>query len=858
MEGELSQSSGGEVTTLTENISKSQECINQMKQLLSFFNAIRKEFERFNGNWSKSLEAVSNSFIKCHGWGELIHKFFLTYEKITSGLKKFTNSMKTAIVIPLDTFITTYETNSKTILMKASNLIASLLKSRKQANKCKIQYKKTNTNYNCSKQKQVAENTKEELIKFIAGYNQSIAKHKQDYCRILKQWNDNEDFKLTVIKSTLKTFSDLITELGENLEALQNSSKLMLGLFSDSLKLPFSSVAPHLFESIDLEDKKSSDNSPVERAENYESSTKPMSFERKKIREWFEGNPITQTDKSKLFTFAVTEEGLQAICDEFSKIEGRVVMKNEEAFCAISELSLRVLDLIKEKKEIEGEHLFSILNIGRLVTVSTRNKVCSLRDEISRHSIWKTEDTWNKMVDYKITKAKRASIKSTKNTASDNKVKDKVDDLPAIRPGVYYSELSALLSEMPFYSVKIKVCRKLVIDCAARYNLDHSKILKLVSTYESMRIIPRKKETKATYHQKRCQLKLKYYGRLKFCILQMLSLGFISDNESYLRILLVNKEWNKIFTPRICKMLIKKDCDKYRSKVWRALAYNEAIVYQYEEAKQKCHKNNEKNALYMNERIKVDVERSFHYYSAKDQASITNILKYYAAYNKEVEYCQGMNCIAGFLFIIYNDESAAYNILATLISKYNLSELFKDEMLLLHTCFYKLDHLIAIYLPKLYSYLFKSQFNSAFFASPWFLTIFTYVLQHLKEPKIPQMLIKLFDEFLVDGMVAVFKWALFILEHFETKLVELKYEDFIKFIGEIIKNDFFFNNGVVKEYEEKSKRYDITPELLDYLEEEHNEIIQFSRTCRLSENKEPFYHYICCGHNKYESVCLGN
>ena len=49
--------------------------------------------------------------------------------------------------------------------------------------------------------------------------------------------------------------------------------------------------------------------------------------------------------------------------------------------------------------------------------------------------------------------------------------------------------------------------------------------------------------------------------------------------------------------------------------------------------------------------IQMDVQRSFTKMKSVDPTVLTNILKTYAFFNPEIEYCQGMNFVAGFLFI---------------------------------------------------------------------------------------------------------------------------------------------------------------------------------------------------------------
>jgi len=51
--------------------------------------------------------------------------------------------------------------------------------------------------------------------------------------------------------------------------------------------------------------------------------------------------------------------------------------------------------------------------------------------------------------------------------------------------------------------------------------------------------------------------------------------------------------------------------------------------------------------------IEVDVIRSFNLCAQLNGDLLNRILKAYAVVNMELEYCQGMNFIAGFLFLVF-------------------------------------------------------------------------------------------------------------------------------------------------------------------------------------------------------------
>lgn len=78
---------------------------------------------------------------------------------------------------------------------------------------------------------------------------------------------------------------------------------------------------------------------------------------------------------------------------------------------------------------------------------------------------------------------------------------------------------------------------------------------------------------------------------------------------------------------------------------------------------------------------------------------LVNILKTYAFFNPEIEYCQGMNFVAGFLFLVFRDEQEAFKALMRVADHFDMSHLYMKELPKLKLFFYQLDRLIAIQTP---------------------------------------------------------------------------------------------------------------------------------------------------------------
>ena len=81
-----------------------------------------------------------------------------------------------------------------------------------------------------------------------------------------------------------------------------------------------------------------------------------------------------------------------------------------------------------------------------------------------------------------------------------------------------------------------------------------------------------------------------------------------------------------------------------------------------------------------------------------DPTVLTNILKTYSFFNPEIEYCQGMNFVAGFLFIckallfsliiVFRDEEKSFKALQEIIEVNDMAELFNQELPRLKLFFY--------------------------------------------------------------------------------------------------------------------------------------------------------------------------
>jgi hypothetical protein len=257
--------------------------------------------------------------------------------------------------------------------------------------------------------------------------------------------------------------------------------------------------------------------------------------------------------------------------------------------------------------------------------------------------------------------------------------------------------------------------------------------------------------------------RLKLFGHTDMTLVLGMTIKFIDSDQMLRQLLLLGKDYYETLKRPVYKQALLRSsqhCLKAkRITLWFKLLdiprENETLLIEdyikYKERSQ--HTENLPKTI--SDAIEVDVARSFNHLKEVSASNLNNILKSYACVNSEVlDYCQGMNFVAGFLYVIVGRrEDLAFALLKAVIARYSMHHLFDSQLPMLKLNFYQLDRLIAILLPDLHTHFKDESINSSYFSAPYFITVFTSILQMQSHMRNCEALLRLWDYFIVVSLM---------------------------------------------------------------------------------------------------------
>ena len=296
------------------------------------------------------------------------------------------------------------------------------------------------------------------------------------------------------------------------------------------------------------------------------------------------------------------------------------------------------------------------------------------------------------------------------------------------------------------------------------------------------------------------------------------------EDEEKLKLLCLSKYYEKLRT-YIYKSFLKKDISlQRRLHLWKSyLKYNRTIsLYDYKEILKETEteffkKANEKSII----QIEKDMNRTYLRKRNDNSAKqLFNILISFVNSEQKINYVQGINGIAGFIYDLTENEEETFHLLISIFVMTQLRDIYEDdEFHKLKSLFYSIERLVYLFLPKIYSKLKDNNIELGFFMSSQFITLYTILYPSLPEDDI-SFLLHLWDDFFLNGWSSFFSSWLAILKFHESDILSLNNEKLIDFVTNKIKKSELFKKENYNKFCEFKKKFKISEELIKNLQDE--------------------------------------
>ncbi|MEW5304533.1 MAG: hypothetical protein WDW36_007139 [Sanguina aurantia] len=126
--------------------------------------------------------------------------------------------------------------------------------------------------------------------------------------------------------------------------------------------------------------------------------------------------------------------------------------------------------------------------------------------------------------------------------------------------------------------------------------------------------------------------------------------------------------------------------------------------------------------------IALDLPRTFPHHAwlktEEGQLKLGRVLYAYCMHNTTVGYCQGLNCVAGFLLIVTESDEDAFWLLVALVEKILYADTYASNLTGCHVEMRTLGSLVQSKMPLFSDHLARVSCDISMFATDWFLCLF--------------------------------------------------------------------------------------------------------------------------------------
>jgi len=543
---------------------------------------------------------------------------------------------------------------------------------------------------------------------------------------------------------------------------------------------------------------------------------------------------VSLEQKTRLIEHLHKSEGREIFGEILANITQPLYISSINALKELGELINYMLNIYMMNKLSNYEILLVVINASRNIYTKVNGKVQFLYLVVSRNSIWKDINLWKELINFSInqsTEDMQSDRESTPKSKTkkglmikfrsalnkmfvkeDTKTREKDWGNKKVMSSVAFNVLVQYAIFLANYHVSILNAKHLVLYYGKKYEVEPSKIKEVELDLMTLQHLPKiKKESK---------------GNSKVNAIKK-AIPYIKDKNLLRNILLINKEtYNKVKAKVYRQVLNTFNVTlDVRKEIWEQLFNVRNCNVDYEAFIDLLKEGVLSKQI--EDVINLDVQRSFVGHKYVNPTSVKNILRAYALYNKDVEYCQGMNFIVGFLLFIFKDESLTFKVLLLTIQKFNMEGVLSKDIPLVRKFFFQLDRLYFLHYPELTKYLKSEGISSNFYASTWFITLFTNTFLYSKSSTPPETLFTIWDNFLTNGWKAIFKVGLFILHQLHDKLFDMKFDGIMT---SLTKCQILIEETVNVKLKEMMQKLKISRKLLDAIGKEYDDTLAEVKT----------------------------
>lgn len=152
-----------------------------------------------------------------------------------------------------------------------------------------------------------------------------------------------------------------------------------------------------------------------------------------------------------------------------------------------------------------------------------------------------------------------------------------------------------------------------------------------------------------------------------------------------------------------------------------------------------------------------------------------NVLKAYACYDNEIGYAQGVNYLAAMLLYHIEDEEKAFWCLIYVLHRRNWRMVYDNNTPKLLSLLNLLRERLNLYHPDLLAHLESEDLSMLAVFSPLFLTLYIY---HIPLP----ISTRIFELFLLEGEVYLFRLLFRLLETYRLKIQSLREHELLDYL----------------------------------------------------------------------------